>query len=144
MSARTLGGFTALLLVFAASLLAAEKVTWKPIDDAVLRIDDIAPKQWSLYHAGKKYDPLLLQVGSRVLIIYVRNKAVYEIPRTQFERKGADLLWRESDKPEKPLSTSDWSTRDIGSAWRVRVKLADEGRLVDIQIPLTPDRRSLY
>jgi hypothetical protein len=144
MSARTLGGFTGLLLVFAASLLAAEKVTWKPIDDAVLRIDDNAPKQWSLYHAGKKYDPLLLQLGSRVLAIYVRNKAVYEIPPTQFERKGADLLWRESAKPEKPLSTSDWSTRDIGSAWRVRVKLADEGRLVDIQIPQMPDLRGLY
>jgi hypothetical protein len=144
MSARTLGQFTALLLAFAASLLAAEKVTWKPIDDAVLRIDDSAPKQWSLYHAGKKYDPLLLQLGSRVLVIYVRNKEVYEIPPAQFERKGPDLLWRESDKPEKPLSTSDWSTRDIGSAWRVRVKLADEGRLVDIQIPQTPDFRGLY
>jgi hypothetical protein len=144
MSARTVGGFTGLLLAFAASLPAAEKVTWKPVDDAVLRIDDRAPKQWSLYHAGKKYDPLLLQLGSRVLVIYVRNKAVYEIPAAQFEHKGQDLLWRESDKPEKPLATSEWSTRDIGSAWRVRVKLTEEGRLVDIQIPQTPDLRGLY
>jgi hypothetical protein len=144
MSARTLGGVTALLVVFAASLLAAEKVTWKPVGDAVLRIDDRAPKQWSLYHAGKKYDPLLLQLGLRVLAIYVRNKAVYEIPATQFEHKGEDLLWRESDKPEKPIATSEWSTRDVGSAWRVRVKLSEEGRLVDIQIPQTPDLRGLY
>ena len=144
MSARTLCGFTALLVAFAASLLAAEKVTWKPIDDAVLRIDDRAPKQWSLYHAGKKYDPLLLQLGLRVLVIYVRNKAVYEIPPTQFEHKGEDLLWRESDKPEKPIATSEWSTRDVGSAWRVRVKLSEEGRLVDIQIPQVPDLRGLY
>ena len=144
MSARTLGGVTALLVVFAASLLAAEKVTWKPVGDAVLRIDDRAPKQWSLYHAGKKYDPLLLQLGLRVLAIYVRNKAVYEIPATQFEHKGEDLLWRESDKPEKPIATSEWSTRDVGSAWRVRVKLSEEGRLVDIQIPQMPDLRGLY
>jgi hypothetical protein len=144
MSARTLGGVTALLVVFAASLLAAEKVTWKPVGDAVLRIDDRAPKQWSLYHAGKKYDPLLLQLGLRVLAIYVRNKAVYEIPATQFEHKGEDLLWRESDNPEKPIATSEWSTRDVGSAWRVRVKLSEEGRLVDIQIPQTPDLRGLY
>src|ERR1700724_2300854 len=135
MSARTLGGVTALLVVFAASLLAAEKVTWKPVGDAVLRIDDRAPKQWSLYHAGKKYDPLLLQLGLRVLAIYVRNKAVYEIPATQFEHKGEDLLWRESDKPEKPIATSEWSTRDVGSAWRVRVKLSEEGRMVDVQCP---------
>jgi hypothetical protein len=144
MHARKLGEFAALLLVLATGALAAEKVTWKPITDAVLRIDDRAPKQWSLYHAGKKYDPLLLQLGSRVLVIYVRNQAVYEIPPTQLEHKGEDLLWRETDKPEKPLATSDWSTRDIGSAWRVRVKLTEEGRLVDIQIPQMPDLRGLY
>lgn len=144
MQARKLREFAALLLVFGMGALAAEKVTWKPITDAVLRIDDRAPKQWSLYHTGKKYDPLLLQLGSRALVIYVRNQTVYEIPPTQLEHKGEDLLWRETDKPEKPLATSDWSTRDIGSAWRVRVKLAEEGRLVDIQIPQLPDLRGLY
>jgi hypothetical protein len=74
----------------------------------------------------------------------VRNQAVYEIAPAQIERKGEDLLWRETDRPEKPLPTSDWSTRDIGSAWRVRVKLTEEGRLVDIQIPQMPDLRGLY
>jgi hypothetical protein len=144
MRARKLAGFPALLLVLAIGVRAAEKVTWKPVDDALLRIDDRAPKQWSLYHAGKKLDPLLLQLGSRVLVIYVRNQAVYEIPPAQVEHKGEDLLWRETDKPEKPLPTSDWSTRDVGSAWRVRLKLAEEGRLVDIQIPQMPDLRGLY
>ena len=144
MRARKLGRFAALLLAFTMGAHAAEKSSWKPIADAVLRIDDRAPKQWSLYHAGKKFDPLLLQLGSRVLVIYVRNQAVYDIPPAQFEHKGEDLLWREADKPAKPLATSDWSTRDIGSAWRIRVKLTEEGRLVDIQIPQMPDLRGLY
>ena len=144
MHASNLGGFATLLLALTLSAHAGEKVTWRPISDAVLRIDDRAPKQWSLFHAGKKYDPLLLQLGSRVLVIYVRNQAVYEIPPAQVEHKGEDLLWREIDKPVKPLATSDWSTRDIGSAWRVRVKLTEEGRLVDIQIPQMPDLRGLY
>jgi hypothetical protein len=144
MHASKIGGFATLLLALTLSAHAAEKVTWKPIPDAVLRIDDRAPKQWSLFHAGKKYDPLLLQLGSRVLVIYVHNQAVYEIPPAQVEHKGEDLLWREIDKPVKPLATSDWSTRDIGSAWRVRVKLTEEGRLVDIQIPQMPDLRGLY
>jgi hypothetical protein len=139
-----LGDFAALLLGLTLAAHAAEKVTWKPIADAVLRIDDRAPKQWSLFHAGKKYDPLLLQLGSRVLVIYVRNQAVYEILPAHFEHKGENLMWREADKPEKPLATSDWSMRDIGSAWRVRVKLTEEGRLVDIQIPQMPDLRGLY
>jgi hypothetical protein len=123
---------------------AAEKLTWKPITEAVLRIDDRAPKQWSLYHAGKKNDPLLLQLGSRALVIYVHDQKVYEIPPAKLERKGEELLWRDTDKAEKPLAASDWSTRDIGSAWRIRVKLTDEGRLVDIQIPQMPDLRGLY
>jgi hypothetical protein len=140
-----LGGFAALLLALTLGAQAAEKITWKLIPDAVLRIDERAPKQWSLFHAGKKYDPLLLQLGSRLLVIYVHNQIVYEIPSAQFEHKGEDLLWREADKPEKPLATSDWSTRDIGSAWRVRVKLTEEGRLVDIQIPQMSDlRRGIY
>ena len=134
-----------LLLVLGMCAQAAEKVTWKPITDAILRIDDLAPKQWNLYHAGKKSDPLLLQLGSRALVIYVHNQAVYEISPTQLEHKGEDLLWRETDKPEKPLATSEWSTRDIGSAWRIRVKLVSEGRVVDIQIPEIPDlRRGIY
>jgi hypothetical protein len=145
MRASKLGGFATLLLALTLGAHAAEKITWKPIPDAVLRIDDRAPKQWSLFHAGKKYDPLLLQLGSRILAIYVHTQAVYEIPPAQVERKGEDLLWRETDKPEKPLATSDWSTRDIGSAVRVRVKLTEEGRLVDIQIPQMPDlRRGIY
>ena len=137
-------GVAALLLALALSGRAADKITWKPITDAVLRIDDRAPKQWSLYHEGKKFDPLLLQLGTRTLVIYVRDRMVYEIPPAQIQHKGEDLLWRESDKPEKPLAASDWSTRDIGSAWRVRVKLTEEGRLLDIQIPQMPDLRGLY
>jgi hypothetical protein len=134
----------AVLLAITLGTDAADKITWKPITDAVLRIDDRAPKQWSLYHTGKKFDPLLLQLGTRVLVIYVHDRMVYEIPPVQITRKGDDLLWRETDKPEKPIATSDWSTRDIGSAWRVRVRLTEEGRLLDIQIPQMPDLRGLY
>lgn len=120
------------------------KIVWKPIPDAILQVDSRAPKLWNLFQAGKKLDPLLLQLGSRSLVIYVRNHAVYEIKPEQLERKGEDLLWHEADRPSKPLATSDWSTRDVGSAWRVRVKLADEGRMIDIQIPQMPDLRGIY
>jgi hypothetical protein len=134
-----------LLVLLSANLYAADKIDWKPIPDALLQIDARPAKLWNLYRAGKKSDPLLLQLGTRMLVIYVRNKAVYEIRPEQVEHKGEDLLWRESDKPEKPLATSDWSTKDIGSAWRLQVKLAAEGRLLDIQIPQVPDlRRGIY
>ncbi len=125
----------------------AEKIDWKPIPDAILQIDTRPAKIWSLYRAGKKSDPLLLQLGTRSLVIYVRNRAVYEIkPEQRLEHKGEDLLWREADKPEQqPLQTSDWNTKDIGSAIRVQVKLSAEGRLIDIQSPQVPDlRRGIY
>jgi hypothetical protein len=132
-----------------AALLAvcawpAEKITWKPMSDAILEIDSRPVKLWNLFHAGKKYDPLLLQLGARSLVIYIRNQKVYEIKPDSLEHKGEDLVWRDSDKPEKPLPTSDWSTRDIGSAIRVRLQLSEEGRRIEIQIPQMPDLRGLY
>ena len=137
-------GIAGLLFVLTASSHAADKIVWKPLPQVVLRVDDQAPKLWNIYRTGKKADPLLLQLGARMLVIYIHNQAVYEIKPEQLEHKGDDLLWREADRPEKPVPTSDWSTRNIGSAWRLRLKLAAEGRLVDIQIPQLPDLRGLY
>ena len=122
-----------------------EKIVWKPIPDAILQVDSRAPKLWNVFQPGKKFDPLLLQLGSRYLVIYVRNMQVYELKPEQLEHKGEDLLWREADKPAKPMATSDWSTKDVGSASRILVKLTDEGRVINIQIPQIPDlRRGIY
>ena len=141
------GTFVVMLLLIAMSARAAEKekIVWKPIPDAILQVDSRAPKIWNVYQAGKKFDPLLLQIGSRYLVIYVRNMEIYEIKPELLKHKGENLLWRETDKPVKPIATSDWNTKDVGSASRVLVKLADEGRLVNIQIPQMPDlRRGIY
>jgi hypothetical protein len=134
------------LALFSVSRAAEkEKIVWKPIPNAILQVDSRAPKIWNVFQAGKKFDPLLLLIGSRYLVIYVRNMEIYEIKPEQLEHKGENLLWRETDKPAKPVATSDWSTKDVGSASRVLVKLAGEGRLIDIQIPQMPDlRRGIY
>jgi hypothetical protein len=145
--ARWLFGIVGLCLALLNVSRAAdkEKIVWKSIPDAILQVDSRAPKIWNVFQAGKKFDPLLLQLGSRYLVIYVRNMEVYEIKPEQLGHKGEDLLWRESDKPAKPMTTSDWSTKDVGSASRILVKLADEGRIIDIQIPQVPDlRRGIY
>jgi hypothetical protein len=134
-----------LALVSISSAADKEKIVWKPIPDAILQVDSRAPKLWNVFQSGKKIDPLLLQLGSRYLVIYVRNMEVYEIKPEQLEHKGEDLLWRESEKPTKPIATSDWNTKDVGSASRILVKLADEGRTINIQIPQMPDlRRGIY
>lgn len=141
------GAAAALLLILATISRAADKeqIVWKPVEDAILQVDSRAPKEWNVFQPGKKLDPLLLQIGARFLVIYVHNEEIYEIKPEQLQHKGADLLWRETDKPAKPLPTSDWSTKDVGSASRVLVKLSAEGRMIDIQIPQVPDyRRGIY
>jgi len=141
------GTLATLMLVLVTTSRAAdkEKIVWKSIPDAILQVDSRAPKIWNVFQAGKKFDPLLLQLGSRYLVIYVRNMEVYEIKPEQLGHKGEDLLWRETDKPAKPIATSDWSSKDVGSATRILIKLADEGRIINIQIPQVPDlRRGIY
>jgi hypothetical protein len=146
-SLNRVGILAGLLLILAGHLPAAdkEKIVWKSIPDAILQVDSRAPKIWNVFQAGKKTDPLLLQLGSRYLVIYVRNMEVYEIKPEQLGHKGEDLLWRETDKPAKPVATSDWSTKDVGSATRILIKLSDEGRILNVEIPKLPDvRRGIY
>jgi hypothetical protein len=145
-SSRCVVAAAAFLLLFANARAAdKETIVWKPIEDAILQVDSRAPKEWNVYQPGKKFDPLLLQIGSRYLVIYVKSERIFEIKPDQLQHKGDDLLWRESDKPAKALPTSDWSTKDVGSASRILVKLSAEGRMIDIQIPQMPDlRRGIY
>ena len=145
--ARWFFGIAGLCLALMSVSRAAdkEKIVWKSIPNAILQVDSRAPKVWNVFQPGKKFDPLLLQLGSRYLVIYVRNMEVYELKPEQLEHKGEDLLWREADKPAKPIATSDWSTKDVGSASRILVKLAGEGRTINIEIPQMPDlRRGIY
>ncbi len=135
-----------IFLSLAASRAAdKETIIWKSIPDAILQVDSRAPKIWNVFQAGKKSDPLMLQLGSRYLVIYIRAMKIYELKPEQLHHKGDDLVWRETDKPDKPLPTSDWSTKDVGSASRILVKLAAEGREINIEIPQVPDlRRGIY
>ena len=144
---KRVGTLAVLAILLAANPRAAEKdkIVWKSIPNAILQVDSRAPKLWNVFQAGKKFDPLLLQLGSRYLVIYVHNMEVYELKPEQLEHKGEELLWREADKPAKPMATSDWSTKDVGSASRILIKLSDEGRMINIEIPQMPDmRRGIY
>jgi hypothetical protein len=141
------GTLAVMLFALAVSSRATEKdkIIWKVIPNAILQVDSRAPKEWNVFQAGKKTDPLLVQLGLRYLVIFVHNMEVYELKPEQLEHKGDELLWRETDKPAKPTATSDWSTKDVGSATRILVKLSGEGRIINIEIPHVPDlRRGIY
>jgi len=129
---------------FAASAFAKDKpLSWKPIEDALLRVNDSPPKEWGIYRTGKKNEPLVLQMGSRFLFIDAHDRQVFELDPSKIERKSGELLWSLTDRPAKPLATSDWVVDDIGAAFVVRVRLGGENALLDLQIPHPPDVGSL-
>ena len=124
----------------AARALAKDKpLSWKPIEDALLRVNDAPPKEWGAYRTGKKNDPLVLQLGSRFLLIQSHDHRVFELDPGKIEHKSGELLWSPADRPAKPLATSDWNVDDIGAAFVIKVKLDTENAVVDLQLPHPPE-----
>jgi len=122
-------------ITFASTLPAAEKVEWKPLESALLRVDDHPPANWNLYTADKKNDRLLVQLGGRYLFVDVNRRQVYELDPAKLEHKEDTVLWREDDRPATPLPESEWITHDVGEAYRIHFRLDTEGRVFDIDIP---------
>jgi hypothetical protein len=118
-------------------------LSWKPIENALLRVNDAPPKEWGVYRSGKKNEPLLLQIGNRFLLIEIRDRQVFDLDPSKIERKSGEILWGPADRPAKPLATSNWVADDIGAAFVIKVKLDNENALVDLQLPHPPDVGSL-
>ena len=127
---------------FAPSVSAFAKdkpLVFKSIESALLRVNDAPPKDWEVYRTGKKNEPLLLQIGNRFLLLETSGHQVFELDSSKIEHKTGELLWSPSDRPDKPLATSDWNVDDIGAAFIVKVKLQSENALVDLQLPHPPN-----
>jgi len=142
---RCSGGIVVLLAIV-ASIQAAEKIVWKPMERASLKINDKPQKIWNVYFVQKEKKELLLlvQVWRRYLLVNYRDREIYDIDPAKLERKDKDLLWSEADKPAKPVPTEDWLVRDVGPLKRIRVKLTAEDRVLEVQIPIQPDYRPFY
>jgi hypothetical protein len=140
---KTLPAFL-LLTAPVTGALAADRVVWKPLESVVLKIDERPAKIWNVYRAEKKDHLLLVTLGRRFLMLDIREHQIYELDPAKLEHRDKDLVWHEADKPAKPLPTADWLIRDAGHARRIRARLADEGRVLEVQVPIQPDLRGLY
>ena len=127
----------------AAAYAKDKPLSWKPIQDALLRVNDAPPKEWEVYRTGKKNDPLLLKIGNRFLFIESRNHRIFDLDPSKVERKSGEVLWSLADLPAKPLAASNWQVDDIGAAFIIKIKLDGENALVDLQLPHPPDVGSL-
>jgi hypothetical protein len=131
------------ILLVAGISPAADHTVWKPIEQALLKIDEKPVKQWTLYREEKDKHAkrFLLQLGARFLLIDTQSKAVEEFRPESFERHGKDLRQSRTGPPAKILATSDWVLREAGLVRIIHVRLNDEGRAVEIQLPSLPDLR---
>jgi hypothetical protein len=127
------------------AVFAAEKaLLWKVSDQALLRVDDHPVKgDWNIYQAGKKTNPLLLQMGPRFLLVDGRERQIFEVDPASIAHRGAELSWDPANHPAKALETSNWIVRDVGLAYKISARLIPENHVIDLQIPHPIDVRPL-
>jgi hypothetical protein len=124
-----------LISILLALPLLAKPAPWREIKEALLRVNDAPLKEWAVFETGKRRDPLLLQLGDRYLLIAVHDHKLYEIESAKIEHKGEELLLDPDDRSSHSLSTSGWGESDIGTAFRVEIKIDAENRLIVLDLP---------
>jgi hypothetical protein len=127
------------LLLFISTLpvlpLSAKPAPWREIKEALLRVNDAPVKEWAVFETGKKRDPLLVQLGDRYLLIAVHDHKLYEIENAKIEHKGGELLLDPGDHPSQSIPTSGWGESDVGTAFRIEIKIEAENRLIVLDLP---------
>lgn len=120
-----------------------KKLVWKSVEFAIVRFNDEAPKSWSLYHTEKK-GLLLVRLWKRYLLVDVKEQEAYEIDPQTVKPAGDNVEWSLTDKPQEPLETIEWRTRDIGPMQLVAFRLGKGGHVLELQIPLNAKREPMY
>ena len=134
----------AVMAIMAHAQSAAEKKqAWKPVQFAILRFNDEAPKSWNIYHAEKR-GVLLVRLWKRYMLIDVKEQEVYDLDPEKVKSQGDNVEWSPSDLPDQPVETSEWKIRDVGPVERVRFRFGKNGSLLDIQLPLLPNGKPAY
>jgi hypothetical protein len=123
---------------------AGEKLTWKPVDFAIVRYNDDAPASWNMYH-GEKKGLILLRLWRRYLFLNVQEQEVYELDPEKVKVQGDNnVAWSAADLPTDPIETSEWKVRDVGPMRRVKFRFGKTGNFLDIQVPLLINGKPMY
>jgi hypothetical protein len=120
-----------------------KKLLWKSVAFAIVKFNDEAPKSWNIYHTEKK-GLLLIHLWKRYLLVDVKEQEAYEIDPQTVKPRGEGVEWSTADKPDQPLETPEWKTRDIGSMQLVRFRLGKDGHFLELQLPLLVNGKPAY
>jgi len=119
------------------------KLLWKSVGFAIVKFNDEAPKSWNIYHTEKK-GLLLVRLWKRYLLVDMKEQEAYGNRSANGEQRGEDVEWSPADKPDQPLETPEWKTRDVGSVQLVRFRLGKDGHVLEMQIPLLINGKPAY
>jgi hypothetical protein len=138
--------FALVLLVsgfLVCSQVASQKQLWKSVAFAIVKFNNEAPKSWNIYHTEKK-GLLLVRLWKRYLLVDMKEQEAYEIDPQTVKPRGEDVEWSPADKPDEPIETPEWKTRDVGSMQLVRFRLGKDGYVLELQIPLLINGKPAY
>ena len=119
------------------------RLIWHPLEFAILRFNDDAPKSWNIYHTDKK-GVFLVRLWKRYLLVNLQDQEVYDIDPQTIKASGDSVEWSYADRPSNPIETPDWRERNVGSMDRVRFRLGKVGHFLELQLPLGPNGRPIY
>jgi hypothetical protein len=123
-----------------------ERVLWKAIGRAQLKLEDKTPLAWNVYQTEKKKQAnlVLVQLGRRFIALDIKGKVAYYVFPTDLQAKGADFESGDLFVRSRVMPTTAWSVRDVGPAEMIKLTLGDYGRALDVELPHMPDLRAFY
>ena len=130
----------------------AERLHWKPLDQAQVKLDDKTPLAWNVYQPDKKdkksarkaSNLVLLLLGHRYLMLDLEGRLAYEVPRASLQARGTDFESEDPPSDARLIPSADWTLRDVGPAELIRLTLEDYGRALQVSLPHPPDLRPFY
>lgn len=127
----------------AAQAAAEKSQVWKPVQFAIVRFNEDAPKSWNIYH-GEKKGVLLVRLWKRYMLVNVADQEVYDLDPEKVKPQGENVEWSPADLPDQPVETSEWKIRDVGPLRRIRFRFGKNGSVLDIQLPLLVNGKPAY
>ena len=121
----------------------SRKLTWHPLEFAILRYNDDAPKSWNIYHTDRK-GLFLVRLWKRYLLVNLQDEEVYDIDPQKIAVHVDSVEWSYADIPDKPIEIVEWKERNIGSMQRVTFRFGKNGHVLELQIPLGLNREPMY
>lgn len=126
-----------------AQSAADKKSVWKPVQFAIVRFNDDAPKSWNIYH-GEKRGVLLVRLWKRYMLVDLKEQEVFDVDPQKVKAQGDNVEWSPADASGEPVETSEWKSRDVGLVQRVKFRFGKDGSFLEIQLPLLPNGKTAY